>query len=105
MFNLKEMAKTLIYLQEQGLTEYAALEEQTTAATAAFHDLSAQIKAAEARMNEINDMQKHIGNYNRTRDVYQQYRASRFSKTFRAEHEGAILLHQAAKKAFDALGT
>ena len=105
VFNLKEMAKTLIFLQEQGLTEYGMLEQQTAAATAAFHDLSAQIKAAETRMVEINDLQKHIGNYNRTRDVYKRYKASRYSKIFRAEHEGAILLHQAAKKAFDALGT
>ena len=105
VFNLKEMAKTLIYLQEQGITEYGMLEEQTATATAAFHDLSAQIKAAETCMAEINDLQKHIGNSNRTRDLYQRYKASRYSKIFRAEHEGAILLHQAAKKAFDALGT
>ena len=105
VFNLKEMAKTLIYLEENGLTEYAALEERTAAATASFHDLSVQIKAAETRMAEINDLQKHIGNYNRTRDIYRQYKASRFSKSFRADHEGEIILHQAAKKAFDALGT
>ena len=104
VFNLKEMAKTLIYLEEQGLTEYALLEEQTTTATASFHNLSTQIKAAEIRMAEINELQRHIGNYNRTRDIYRQYKASRFSKSFRAEHEGAILLHQAAKKHFDSLG-
>jgi hypothetical protein len=103
--NLKEMAKTLIFLQEQGLDDYAALEERTAAATVAFHDTSGRIKAAEARMEEINSLQKHIGNYNRTRDIYRQYKAARFSKTFRAKHEGAILLHQAAKKAFDELGT
>lgn len=105
VFNLKEMAKTLIFLEENQLTEYALLEEQTASATAAFHDLSDRIKVVEGRMAEVNDLQKHIGNYNRTRDIYQQYKASRWSKSFRAEHEGAILLHQAAKKHFDALGT
>ena len=103
--NLKEMAKTLIYLEENGLTEYAALEERTASATASFHDLSAQIKEIEARMTGINDLQKYIGNYNRPREVYRQYKTSRFSKSFRAQHEGEIILHQAAKKAFDALGT
>lgn len=98
------MAKTLIYLEEQGLIDYATLEEQTATATASFHDLSDQIKGIESRMTEINELQKHIGNYNRTRDIYRQYKASRFSKSFRAEHEGAILLHQAAKKHFDSLG-
>lgn len=103
VFNLKEMAKTLIYLEEQGLTEYALLEEQTASAAVAFHDLSDKIKAAEARMAEINELQKQIGNYNRTRDIYRQYKASRFSKSFRAKHEGAIILHQTAKKHFDSL--
>jgi len=105
VFNLKEMAKTLIYLEENGLTEYALLEERAASAAASFHDFSDRIKAVEGRMSEVNDLQKHIGTYNRTRDVYRQYKASRYSKSFRAEHEGAILLHQTAKKAFDALGT
>ncbi|MDL2293405.1 relaxase/mobilization nuclease domain-containing protein [Ruminococcaceae bacterium OttesenSCG-928-D13] len=104
LYNLKEMAKTLIYLQEHNLTQYTTLEEQVASATATFRSLSEQIKTVEGRMAEINELQKHIGNYNRTRQVYQQYKASRYSKSFRAEHEGAILLHQAAKKAFDALG-
>ena len=32
------------------------------------------------------------------------YRKAGYSKKFKAEHESEILLHQAAKKAFDALG-
>ncbi|MDL2327377.1 relaxase/mobilization nuclease domain-containing protein [Ruminococcaceae bacterium OttesenSCG-928-A11] len=104
LYNLKEMAKTLIYLQENNLTQYTMLEERVASATATFRNLSERIKTVEGRMGEINELQKHIGNYNRTRQVYQQYKASRYSKSFRAEHEGAILLHQAAKKAFDALG-
>ncbi|MDL2232022.1 relaxase/mobilization nuclease domain-containing protein [Ruminococcaceae bacterium OttesenSCG-928-L11] len=104
LHNLKEMARTLIFLEENHLTDYAALEHEAVAAAASFRDLSAQIKAAEARMTEVNDLQKHIGNYNRTRDIYRQYKAAKFSRAFRSEHEGAILLHLTAKKAFDALG-
>ena len=36
--------------------------------------------------------------------VYVDYRKAGYSKKFLAEHEGDILLHQAAKKAFDELG-
>lgn len=39
-----------------------------------------------------------------TRQVYVDYRKAGYSKKFRAEHESEILLHQAAKKAFDELG-
>ena len=49
-------------------------------------------------------MKTHIANYSKTRDVYVDYRKAGYSKKFLAEHEGDILLHQAAKKAFDELG-
>jgi hypothetical protein len=43
-------------------------------------------------------------NYHKTRDTYIAYRKAGYSKAFRAAHETDILLHQAAKKAFDNLG-
>lgn len=104
LHNLKEMAQTLIYLQENGLTDYAELERRAADATATFHDLSAKIKTAENRMAEISELQKQISTYSRTLDVYRQYKASGYSKSFRAQHEADILLHQAAKKHFDASG-
>lgn len=55
-------------------------------------------------MNEISTLQKHISNYSRTRDVYAAYRKAGYSKSYRAQHEGDIILHQAAKKHFDSLG-
>ena len=36
--------------------------------------------------------------------VYVAYRKAGYSKKFREEHEEAILLHQAAKNAFDEMG-
>ena len=37
----------------------------------------------------------------RTREVYDDYRKSGYSRTYYVEHESEILLHNAAKKAFD----
>lgn len=55
-------------------------------------------------MNEIAALQKQIGNYSKTRDVYAAYRKAGYSKKYYAEHETEILLlHKAAKAAFDAL--
>lgn len=104
IFNLKQAAQTLIFLQENGLTEYAQLEKKAVEATTAFNDISAKIKQTETRMKEISELQKHISNYSRTREVYVQYRKASYSKKFLAEHEREIILHQAAKKAFDTLG-
>ena len=103
-FNLKQMAKTVAYLQDHDLMDYAALTEKAEAASAKYHELSDRIKAAETRMAEIAVLRKQIVNYAKTRETYVAYRKAGYSKKFKAEHEADILLHQAAKKHFDALG-
>ena len=101
-FNLKQMAHTLNYLTENNLLSYDALSEKAADASARFHALSAQIKAAEKCMAEIAVLKKHIINYSKTRDVYVAYRKAGYSKKFYEEHTADLLLHKAAKKAFDA---
>ena len=101
VFNLKQMAQTMNYMSEHNLLEYAVLEEKAAAATAHHNDLSAQIKAAEKRMAEIAVLRTHIVNYAKTRETYVAYRKAGYSRKFREEHEEEILLHQAAKNAFD----
>ena len=103
VFNVKQMAQTYNYLREHGLLDYGELEEKASAATEQFHALSAQIKAAEMRMAEIAVLKTHIINYAKTRDTYVAYRKAGYSKKFRQEHEEEILLHQAAKEAFNEL--
>lgn len=104
VFNLKQAAQTLIYLQEHGMTDYAQLEEKTAAATARFNSLSDRMKELEVGLNANASLQKHIVNYSKTRETYVQYRKAGYSKKFKETHEADILLHQAAKKAFDELG-
>ena len=55
-------------------------------------------------MAEIAVLRTHIINYSRTRDTYVAYRKAGYSRKFREEHEKEILLHQAAKNAFDDMG-
>ena len=104
VFNLKQMAQTLNYLSEHGLLDYTELEEKAVAATAHHNELSAQIKATEKRMAEIAVLRTHIVNYAKTRETYVAYRKAGYSRKFREEHEQEILLHQAAKNAFDEMG-
>jgi hypothetical protein len=104
VFNLKQTTQTLIYLQENDLTDYNKLEAKAPEATKLFNGFTDQIKEKEVRLNEISSLQKHISNYSRTRNVYVEYRKAGYSKKFLAEHEGDIILHQASKKVFDELG-
>ena len=55
-------------------------------------------------MAEIAVLRTHIVNYAKTREVYVAYRKAGYSKKSREEHEEEILLHQAAKNAFDEMG-
>ena len=74
VFNLKEMAKTLNFLQEHGLMAFADLDCACDAAVQKYSELSDRTKANSARMKEIAELQKHIGVYSKTREIYAQYR-------------------------------
>ena len=103
-FNLKQMAQTVAYLQEHGLTDYAELEKKAEEAARDVHALSQKMKSIEARMKELNALRTQIINYGKTREVYTAYRKAGYSKKFLAEHEAEIRQHKAAKKFFDGLG-
>ena len=100
-YNLKEMSKTLIFLQEHKIGSIKEMQERVNAATARYHELGDSIKAAEARMAEIAVLRTHIINYAKTRPVYDAYRKTGYSKRFLETHRTEITLHKAAKAAFD----
>ena len=101
---LKQMAKTFVYLEEQGFADYAELANAAATAEGKFNDLKAAIKAAETRMSEIQTLRTHIINYSKTREVYAGYRKAGYSKKYLSEHESDIIIHKVAKKAFDDFG-
>ena len=102
--NLKEMSKTLLFLQEQKILSTDELKERTEAAVSRYHALGDSIKAAEKRMAEIAALREHIIHFAKTCDVYAEYRKSGYSKKFLETHREAIELHRAAKAAFDDAG-
>ena len=106
IFNLKEMAKTVMYLQENGLADFGELEKACDAAVQKFNDLSDRTKAASARMKDIYELQRHIGIYSKTREIYIQYRklTGRKQAKFYEQHTSEINACQAAKRYFDSLG-
>ena len=104
IFNLKEAAKTLNFLIENDLTDYDELTARAEQAGDRFDEVSRRIKQLESRMAEVAQLKTHIINYSKTREVYAAYKKSRHKKEFLAEHGAEIAQHEAAKKAFDALG-
>jgi len=103
LFNIKEMAKTLMYLKEQGIESYDELVEKSADASAEFSAATADIKAVEARQKEIAELQRQIGTYGKTREVYNQYKLSGFNPDFYEKNRASIALNEAARKHFDSL--
>ena len=100
-YNLKEMSKTLIFLQENKIGSIEEMQERVDAATARYHKLGDSIKASENRLAEIAVLKAHIINYAKTRPIYDAYRKTGYSKRFLEAHHAEITLHKAAKAAFD----
>jgi hypothetical protein len=104
IFNLKEAAKTLVFLKENGIDSYDDLVQKSSVSSDYFSSLNKKIKDIEARQKEISELQKQIGTYGKTRDIYAKYKASGFDRDFYDIHAADIILHIAAKKFFDDLG-
>lgn len=104
VFNLKQMANVMCFLQENGIDSFEELAARTDAAVTRFNEQGDSIKSAEARLQEIAILKTHIINYSKTRDVYVAYRKSGYSRKFFEEHRESITIHKAAKDAFDKLG-
>jgi predicted nucleic acid-binding Zn-ribbon protein len=73
VFNLKQDAKTLLYLQENGIDSYDDLKAKCSAVSGEFSRLSREIRDIETKQKEISELQKQIGTYIKTRAVYQEY--------------------------------
>lgn len=101
VYNVKQMAQTVLFLREHKIESLDQLQEKTAAVSARYDAVDAKLKADENRLVEIAALKTHIVNYVKTRDTYVQYRQSGYSKRFFEEHREAITLHKAAKDAFD----
>ena len=98
------MAKTVLYLQENGFADYDEFSKMADEMTMKVNGLREEIKTSEKRIDELRDLREQIINYLNTRETFAKYKASGYSKKFYAEHESEIILHRAAKKKFNELG-
>ena len=98
--NIKQMAQTLLFLEEHDLRDYDDLAAKAKSTSDRFGEITEKQKALEARLVEIAALKKHIINYSKTKDIYAEYRKSGYSKKFYEDHREAITLCKAAKDAF-----
>ena len=101
-FNLKTMAKTLIYLQENGLTDLDALD----AALAEVHEKvkisRADLKAIEQTLKEKKELQRQVLNARAGKDLHAEYLKlpKKKQEKFYEENRPALMLYDAAIRYF-----
>jgi cell division protein FtsB len=107
IFNLKQAARTLIFLQENGIDTYDDLRHKSRAASDTYHERSSRISEIEKQQKEISELQKQIGVYGKNRAAYTAYIKNKNPKKkteFYEDNRAAIELCRAAKKYFDEQG-
>jgi hypothetical protein len=103
LYNLKQMAAALQYLQEHNLLDYSELEKKANAATDRYHDISNKLKATEAAMKHNKDLKAAIVDYARTRPIFEEYKRQKYSNKYLAEHSADIQIYRAARQAMQEL--
>ena len=102
-FSAKQIAQSILYLKEHNFENYEDFVKGLKEKQHRYSDVAGIQKSTQKRLSEIAVLKKHIINYSKTKDVYVAYRQSGYSKKFYSEHEADIIIHKAAKKAFDEL--
>lgn len=103
VYNLKQMAAALQYLQEHHLTDYGSLAAMAEQAVGRFHTLTAQIRQTEAELSKTSALMGAVVQYAKTRPVFDGYSAARYSKKYLAEHGQELADYRAAKAALNDL--
>ena len=97
--NLKQAARTLNFLTEHGIDDYAALESKVAEISAANDEAAAALKAVERRLSDMAVLIKNISTYRQTRPVALEYKKVKDKAAYRREHESQLILYEAAAKA------
>ena len=103
VFNLKQMANVMLFLNENHIDSVEDLVAQAEDMHQRTDALQAQLRQCDDRLSEIKALKTNIINYSKTRDTYVAYRKAGYSKKFLEAHREDILIHKAAKQAFEGL--
>lgn len=103
LYNLKQMAAALQFLQENGLTDYDALAARTEATVDRAHALAGELRAVEDQLAKTSALIGAVVDYAKTRPVFEGYKAARYSKKYLAEHETELADYRASKAALNDL--
>ena len=94
---LKEAARTLNYLTENNLLQYADLEKKVEDVHSYYDRTGKELKGVEARLREVQPLIKNISNYQRLKPVYDAFQRAKDKPSFKAKHEAELVIFEAAR--------
>lgn len=94
---LKEAARTLNYLTENNLLQYADLEKKVEDVHISYARTGKELKGVEARLREVQPLIKNISNYQRLKPVYDAFQKAKDKPGFKAKHEAELVIFEAAR--------
>lgn len=94
---LKEAARTLNYLTENNLLQYADLEKKVEDVHSSYDRTGKELKSVEARLREAQPLIKNISNYQRLKPVYDAFQRAKDKPSFKAKHEAELVIFEAAR--------
>ncbi len=94
---LKEAARTLNYLTENNLLQYADLEKKVEDVHSSYDRTGKELKGVEARLREVQPLIKNISNYQRLKPIYDAFQKAKDKPGFKAKHEAELVIFEAAR--------
>lgn len=94
---LKEAARTLNYLTENNLLQYADLEKKVEDVHSSYDRTGKELKDVEARLREVQPLIKNISNYQHLKPVYDAFQKAKDKPGFKAKHEAELVIFEAAR--------
>lgn len=102
--NLKRAARTMVFLDKNGIARYADLEQKITELQAGQDKTADTLKDAERRLSDMALLIKNVNTYKELKPLYDEYKKSRDKEKFLRGHESEIILFEAAARALKAAG-
>ena len=96
--NLKEMAKTVCYIQEHGYDTRENLADTLEEVSEKFRNARKTLRATENRIKILNEQIHYVGQYQARKSIQAQFLKSRNKKKFRQEHRSELDLYNAGVK-------
>ena len=90
VYNLKQMASAMIFLQEKGINQYEELDKLSESLVDNYHDIGGRLRQTEAEFDKTAKLMAAVVDYAKLRTVFEGYKATKYSRKYLVEHSAEL---------------